>query len=153
MTIAIRHLRSLFIAIIALAMSAGLAFGAAAPEASFGLAKAASHAPSSAGSGDEVTAGEDESTETDSNDETGEDAGDSADGADSADNCTTDPTDPATDLTTLTHGQIVCWAAHQPTPDGYANHGAWVSQWAKGDHGNAASTKTHGKGNGKNHQN
>lgn len=140
MTTAIRHLRSLLIAIVALAMSAGLTFGAAAPQASFGLAKAATHATPNAGSGDEVTVGEDEDTETD---ETDEDTGDGGD------NCTTDPTDPATDLTTLTHGQIVCWAAHQETPEGYANHGAWVSQWAKGDHGNAGADKSAEKSNGK----
>jgi hypothetical protein len=150
MTIGIRYVRSFVIAIVALAMSASLAFGAAAPQAaSFGLAKAASHAPANAGSGDEVTAGEDEGTETDENDETDE-AGDDA--GDGGDNCTTDPTDPATDLTTLTHGQIVCWAAHQVTPDGYKNHGAWVSQWAKGDHGSGASNKAHGKGNGQSKQ-
>ena len=60
-----------------------------------------------------------------------------------------DPTDPATDLTTLTHGQIVCWAAQQETPDGYKNHGAWVSQWAKGDHGkDASATRGNGKAKG-----
>ncbi|HJP90131.1 MAG TPA: hypothetical protein VJ850_13940 [Candidatus Limnocylindrales bacterium] len=148
MKIAVRHIRSFLIAIVALAMSASLAFGAAAPQSSFGAIKAASHGPANAGSGDEVTAGEDENTETDETDET---AGDE-DNGDAGDNCLTDPTDPATDLTTLTHGQIVCWAAHQETPDGYKNHGAWVSQWAKGEHGNGASTKTHGKGNGQNKQ-
>lgn len=145
MTIAIRHLRSLGIALVALAMSASLTFGAAAPQSSSGFAKALGHAGTNAGSGDEVTTGGDEGTETDETTET-----EPADTADSADNCTTDPTDPATDLTTLTHGQIVCWAAHQTTPDGYANHGAWVSSWARGDNGTQAATKSHGKANGKN---
>jgi type II secretory pathway pseudopilin PulG len=141
MTLALRHIRSLLIALVALALSAGLALGAQAPQAaSFGLAKAASLVGQNAGSGDEVTTTED--TETPEPDETTEDT------SSSADNCTTDPTDPATDLTTLTHGQIVCWAAHQPTPDGYANHGAWVSSWAKGNHGQNASTKSNGKANG-----
>ena len=38
-------------------------------------------------------------------------------------------------LAETNHGAIVCWAAHQETPDGYANHGAWVSEWAKKNHG------------------
>jgi hypothetical protein len=135
MTIAVRHLRSLLIALVALALSAGLALGAQAPQAaSYGLAKAASHADQNAGSGDEVTTAED--TETDEPDE------------DAGDNCTTDPTDPETDLSTLTHGQIVCWAAHQETPEGYANHGAWVSEWAKGNHGQDAATKSNGQAKG-----
>jgi hypothetical protein len=140
MTIALRRLRAVLIALVALAMSASLTFAAAAPQASFGLARSMSHAGTSAGSGDEVTTGEDEDTETD---ETDEDAGDGAD------NCTTDPTDPATDLTALTHGQIVCWAAHQETPEGYKNHGAWVSSWARGENGTQAPAKQHGKSNGK----
>jgi hypothetical protein len=140
MSATIRHLRSLCIAIVALAMSASLTFGAAAPQASFGQIKAASHAGTNAGSGDVVTAGEDEETEGDEEDAEG----------DGGDNCTTDPTDPATDLTALTHGQIVCWAAHQETPEGYKNHGAWVSEWARGDHGSdAAATKSKGNGKGK----
>jgi hypothetical protein len=141
MTYAVRHVRSLLIALVALALSAGLALGAQAPQpASFGLAKAASHGGQTAGTGDEVTVTED--TETDETDETTEDPGDGGD------NCTTDPTDPETDLTTLTHGQIVCWAAHQDTPEGYANHGAWVSEWAKGNHGADAATKSNGKAKG-----
>jgi len=138
MTLAIRHLRSVLIALVALALSAGLALGAQAPQAaSFGLAKAASHAGPSVGSGDEVA-----NTEDTEIDETAEEAGDGGD------NCTTDPTDSETDLSTLTHGQIVCWAAHQETPEGYRNHGAWVSEWAKGTHGASAATKSNGKANG-----
>ena len=55
------------------------------------------------------------------------------------DNCTTDPTNLiGAQLAALTHGSIVCWAAHQPTPAGYANHGAWVSHWAKQNAGHGA---------------
>lgn len=149
MSIRIRHLRSLLIALVALAMSASLTFGAAAPQASFGQIKAASHAGTNAGSGDEVTEGEDEETDTDEDDED-EEAAEDAEG-DGGDNCTTDPTDPATDLTTLTHGQIVCWAAHQETPEGYKNHGEWVSSWARGENGAQAELKaSNGKAKGKN---
>ena len=81
MKIAGWHIRSLLIAVVALAMSASLTLGAAAPQASF--------------------------------------------------------------------GQIVCWAAHQETPEGYRNHGAWVSEWARSQHGSPSATKSNGKSNGK----
>ena len=52
--------------------------------------------------------------------------------SESSDHCATDPTTlTPEELAAMNHGAIVCWAAHQPTPDGYANHGAWVSHWAK----------------------
>lgn len=146
MKIAGWHIRSLLIAVVALAMSASLTLGAAAPQASFGQSMALSHRSTNAGSGDVVAAGEDEDSETDEDTETEEAAEDDGDGGD---NCATDPTAPETDLTTLTHGQIVCWAAHQETPEGYRNHGAWVSEWAKSQHGNASATKSNGKSNGK----
>jgi hypothetical protein len=151
MSIVIRHLTSLLIAVVALAMSASLTLGAAAPQSSFAHLRAVSQAGTTAGAGDEVTAGEDEETETD--EETDEESGEPEDleeEGDGGDNCTTDPTDPATDLTTLTHGQIVCWAAQQETPEGYANHGAWVSEWAKGEHGNAGASQSRGTAKGHN---
>jgi len=57
---------------------------------------------------------------------------DGPESAEDNENCSTDPTElTEQELAELTHGQIVCWAAHQDTPDGYANHGAWVSEWAR----------------------
>jgi hypothetical protein len=61
------------------------------------------------------------------------------------------------------HGGVVCGAAHAETPEGYANHGAYVSEVAKENHGHqppeAAATKRatnssasaggHGKGHAK----
>jgi len=125
MSITIHPLRSFLIALVALAMSASLTLGAAAPQSSFGQITAASQAGNHAGSGDEETVGEDEETEEDEDAEEAE--------GDGGENCATDPTDPETDLESLTHGQIVCWAAHQETPEGYRNHGAWVSSWARGE--------------------
>ena len=82
----------------------------------------------------------DESSETETETET--EAGDSAEG----DNCATDPTGLTEDqLAEMTHGSVVCWAAHQDTPDGYANHGAWVSQWAHAGK-DAKNAKAKGKG-------
>jgi len=149
MSIAIRHIRSLLIAVVALAMSAGLTLGAAAPQASFGQARAFANTATTAGAGDELTAGEDEDEDEDAELEGAEEEDVDAEG-DGGENCATDPTALETDLTTLTHGQIVCWAAHQATPEGYANHGAWVSEWARADHGGAAATKSKGKAKGHN---
>ena len=54
----------------------------------------------------------------------------------SNDHCATDPrTLTAEELAALNHGAIVCWAAHQPTPVGFTNHGKWVSGWAKQNRG------------------
>ena len=59
--------------------------------------------------------------------------------ADAGDHCATGPTTlTASQLEAANHGSIVCWAAHQATPDGYANHGAFVSEWARKNHGAAA---------------
>ena len=132
----LRRLKGVLIAVTALALSASLTFGAQAPAASKSLARTTQAEDTVSGSGDEST---DEAT-----DETDE-------SSDGGDNCATDPTGlTPEELAALSHGSIVCWAAHQPTPDGYKNHGAWVSQWAKGDHGgqnsNAASGKSHANG-------
>jgi len=50
---------------------------------------------------------------------------------DGGDHCATDPTNLSVDaLAAMNHGSIVCWAAHQTSWAGYANHGAFVSHWA-----------------------
>ncbi len=137
------HLRGLFIAIVALALSAGLAF--AAKPASTGPANAASHHVTTVPvAGVDEQAGGDEGT-----DETVDETPDPAEATDTAgDNCLTDPTGlTPEELAALTHGSIVCWAAHQVTPDGFANHGAWVKSWAQSGKSGAAAAagKTHGK--------
>jgi hypothetical protein len=65
--------------------------------------------------------------------------------------------DPATltadELADVVHGWIVCWAAHQETPEGYDNHGQWVSEWARANHGGEVqanrSLNAKGKGRGR----
>jgi hypothetical protein len=78
-----------------------------------------------------------------------------ADAETASDHCAVDPrTLTPEQLDELNHGAIVCWAAHQDTPEGFKNHGAWVSSWAKDNHGHgngeAKKPKHHGKpaGNG-----
>ena len=141
----LRRLRGVLIAIVALTLSASLTFGAQPASSAAGLGKAASHSGKTvpnAGAGDE-TAGGDEDTEP-AEDETADDT------SDGADNCATDPTGlTAEELAAMSHGSIVCWAAHQDTPEGYDNHGAWVSHWAQ--MGTGADAAAAGKANGKGH--
>lgn len=134
----LHHLRGALVAVVALALSASLAFGAEAPG---GYAAAGSYA----GMSDPVAASGDVENAEDEDDE------ESEEDAEGGDNCLTDPrTLTAEELAAMSHGSIVCWAAHQETPEGYANHGAWVREWAhfgKGDDA-ADAAKTHGKGKG-----
>jgi hypothetical protein len=60
---------------------------------------------------------------------------------DGGENCAIDPTGLTDEaLGQLKHGSVVCWAAHQETPDGYDNHGQWVSERARKNHGHADET-------------
>lgn len=130
------RLQGLLIALVALALSASLAFGAQpdSPGAA-GRANAAVHAGKTvpvANTGDEETAGDEDTDEVEeaAGEETGEETGEEA--ADAGDHCLVDPTTlTAEELALMNHGSIVCWAAHQETwPEEFKNHGAWVSSWA-----------------------
>ena len=159
------RLRGVFIAFAALALSAGLAFGAQ-PEAPLpGLANASTHAgktvPVKAGQQDESTdedtdedLGEDEDTEESLDEEGAEDGT-------GGENCSTDPTTlTEEELAELKHGSIVCWAAHQDEElwgAEFANHGQWVKSWAQSgkddettdeDAGATSAGNGHGKGQG-----
>ena len=132
MTNLIRHFRGPLIAIVALTMSAGLA--SAAHPAADRQNNAVTQANSSETAEPDESEGPDESETPDSNDSAG-------------DNCATDPTGLTSDqLAAMSHGSIVCWAAHQDTPEGWDNHGAWVSHWAHMNKGSDASSSNKGKG-------
>ena len=138
---AIIRLRSVLIALIALALSASLVFGAQ-PTSS----RSAGHHGFVAQAGDEDGAGDEDSDEDSDADEDSDEEGaqdeDSDEDADSdeegledegdGENCLVDPTTVTPEeLATMNHGSIVCWAAHQETwPGEFKNHGAWVSSWA-----------------------
>jgi len=138
MSLSLRQLRAIFTALVALALSAGLAF--AGQPTSTGLANAASHANKTVpvvADGDSSEPDETTDTETESD----------TDASDSADNCNVDLTQDPSVLATLSHGSVVCTAAHTATPDGWANHGAWVSHWAHlGKDKFSEAPKTHGNG-------
>jgi hypothetical protein len=140
----LRRFKGVLIALVALAMSASLVFGAQAPAAGYALGSSFHAGTAGLGNDEDGNEDVDEAEDTETDEDTDE--------GDSADNCLTDPTGlSAEELAAMSHGSIVCWAAHQETPDGYANHGAWVSHWAHMGKGNDASTtgKTKGQGNGK----
>ena len=138
MTTTIRRLPGFTFAAMALALSASLAF--AAQPVGGGLANAATHSgksvPTRATDGLGADQDTDEASQTDTETE---------DPADAADNCNVDLTQDVTVLEGLNHGSVVCSAAHMDTPDGYANHGAWVSHWAHlGKDSFNAAPNTHG---------
>ena len=140
MPFALHRLRPLLISLIVLILTAGIAFAGKPSTPADGLAVASEASgntvPVQARQGDEhgdedVDAREKAKAKADDDaDALDEDAGDGGD------HCATDPTTAsAGELAALNHGAIVCWAAHQATPDEYKNHGAWVSEWARKNHG------------------
>lgn len=159
------HLKGVLIAVVALALSAGLAFAAQPTAASFGAAstgstQAAGDEASNEGDEDvEVDESTDEDADEDvevdevdgSTDETVDETTDETAGPDetvgeAGTNCLTDPTTlTVEELAAMSHGSIVCWAAHQTTwPPEFKNHGAWVSSWAHWGK-DAAAAKAKGK--------
>ena len=139
----LRHLRPILISLVALTLTAGIAMAAKPSDAG------ARHGPKAAEVTENADTDTDQETDTDTDTETvtetdtdpaTQPAPDAA--TDAASHCLTDPTTATPEeLSVLNHGAIVCWAAHQVTPDGYANHGAWVSEWAHKNHGADASAK------------
>jgi hypothetical protein len=131
-----RHLRGLLVAIAALALTAGAVLAAktlptAPPAAAAGGLSRASEA-----AGRTVPANGDDPAvvEPDANTEPDADA-------EQPDGTTTGDPSVATERK-QNHGWFVSQAATTPTPDGFANHGAYVSSIAKSDVGkpDAAST-------------
>ena len=116
------RVRAILIALVALALSSGLAFGA--QPATTGLENASSHAGKTVPvqAGDEETAGDEDTDE----------AAEEAESSESGENCATDPTAlTAEELAAMRHGSIVCWAAQQTEwPEWFSNHGAFVRCWA-----------------------
>jgi len=139
----IRRLPGFAIAIVALALSASLVF--AGQPAGVGLSNAAGHAgqtvPVNAAGTDQQGADQNTETETESPEPTDApdptDTPDATDTPDSNTNCTVDLTQDPSVLLTLNHGSVVCSAANATTWDTtlYPTKGAWVSHWAKMNHG------------------
>ena len=112
----IRRFRGLFVALVVLALSAGVSFAwGGPPDAAakgLGIAGDASGQTLPARAAEEPTAGADEETEEEAPE-------------------TEAPEDEATD----THGDLVSEAATMDTPAGFDNHGQFVSCVARMNHG------------------
>lgn len=126
MTKLIHRLRGFLIAFAAIALSAGLAFGA--QPTTTGLANASLHT----GKTVPVRAADEETAVDENSDESTDENAAPDESGDGGENCATDPTTlTPEDLALMRHGSIVCWAAHQATwPEWFSNHGAFVKCWA-----------------------
>ncbi len=132
-----RSMRTLFIALVVVALSAGVAMAGpgapSEPAPGLSVAAGASGATVSAANRAGHPADDEDSDEA----EDADDADDAATQAafeteDGGGNCV-DPASP--EAADTNHGKLVCWAAHQETPEAFANHGAYVSSIARGNHG------------------
>ncbi|HEX5590762.1 MAG TPA: hypothetical protein VFX65_10775 [Candidatus Limnocylindrales bacterium] len=162
MTMTLKRLRPLLIGLVVLLFTAGIAFAgkpsAPAPGLSVAAEASGKTVPVQAEEEDE----EEEVDEEEEEEEEEEESEEEVESEEAGENCATDPTTlTEEELAELRHGSIVCWAAHQETPDGYANHGEWVSEWAKQNRGHEdeaededaetteAAAASAGRGNGK----
>lgn len=129
----LRRSTGLFIALIALALSATLTFGAQAPAAGSAFGSAYQAGTTEAEGDEDATEPEDTETDEDTDSDEDTDTDETTDeGADSADSCLTDPSGlTEEELAAMSHGSIVCWAAQQTEwPEWFSNHGKFVSCWA-----------------------
>lgn len=151
MTLVLTRLRPLLIGLVVLMFTAGIAFAGKPSTPANGLSVA------SEASGKTVPVGA--QAEDEDLDEEAPEAEEQVEAEEAGDNCAIDPTGLTDEaLAALRHGSVVCWIAHQETREGYANHGEWVSEWARKNHGHqdtagdeteavapAAAGKAHGK--------
>ncbi len=126
-----KHLRGLLVAIAALALSAGVVF-ASRPTA------APANGPDGVSTPVVADDRSDEPNVPDADDDQEEDGEDGEDGETAPDvDLEPDAEDPDAESSerAQNHGWFVSEAAHQATPDGYKNHGEYVSEVARGDDG------------------
>jgi hypothetical protein len=166
-TATLARIRPLLIGLVVLMFTAGIAFAGKPSTPANGLSVASEASGKTvpvAAQADEEDE-EDETTEAedeeDEEDETTEAEDEETESEEAGDNCATDPTGlTPEELAEVRHGSVVCWAAHQETPEGYSNHGEWMSEWAKKNRGHdfgaeeeetveSTAATTHGNGNGK----
>jgi hypothetical protein len=156
-TATLARLRPLLIGLVVLMFTAGIAFAGKPSTPANGLTVASE----ASGKTVPVAAQVDDEEEEDEEDETTEAEDEETESEEAGDNCATDPTElTPEELAEVRHGSVVCWAAHQETPEGYSNHGEWMSEWAKKNRGHdfgaeeeetveSTAATTHGNGNGK----
>jgi hypothetical protein len=176
----VRFIRPLLTALSVLALTAAAASAHPMPTASAdGLATAAAASGHAVAAGrvlahedldTDETVDENEADETETEDQADEAEQDTTEDshciapASEEDTTSEDTTSEDTDSEQVeepNHGAVVCGAAQAETPDGYANHGAYVSEIAKDNHGHetseaakaahATSGAAHSAGHGKGH--
>lgn len=136
MNLCIRYARGVLVAFAALALTAGVTFAARemAPAASVAAAPANATVNVDEEEVDqEVDQDQDEVDENQDEDVDEEDAVDQDE--DLNDDETVDEDEGANADHPLNHGAFVSAAAHADTPEGFDNHGQWVSSIAKGTDG------------------
>jgi hypothetical protein len=153
-TATLARIRPLLIGLVVLMFTAGIAFAGKPSTPANGLSVA------SEASGKTVPVAA-QADEEDEEDETTEAEDEETESEEAGDNCATDPTGlTPEELAEVRHGSVVCWAAHQETPEGYSNHGEWMSEWAKKNRGHdfgaeeeetveSTAATTHGNGKAK----
>ena len=131
MTVALTRLRPLLIGLVVLMFTAGIAFAGKPSTPADGL----SVASEASGKTVPVRAQAEEDEDLDEEAPEAEEE-EEVETEEAGDNCATDPTGLTPEqLADVRHGSVVCWAAHQETPDGYANKGEWMSEWARKNRG------------------
>ena len=130
-----RRLGPILAGIVVLVLSGGAAFAGQPSDVPVdGRAVAAERSGLEIPPGNAAPTAEDEDGDEDAEAETAE-AEEDAEPEGEGDHCVDPSTLTPEVLAETNHGAIVCWAAHQETPEGYDNHGKWVSEWARNNHG------------------
>ena len=138
-----RHLRALVIAIAVLALSATVVLGARGlPALTAALTGSGTTADANAGDAQGEDA-DDQGEDGDAPDEDAAEDGDAdADAPETAEEDVPEEDAPEADGDADNHGAMVSQAAGMETPDGFANHGAFVSCVARQNHGHLAPEAT-----------
>ena len=146
----LRRLRPILAGIVVVVLTAGAAFAGQPTETPVdGLAIAAERSGLSLppGSGNPVP---DDDPAVDEEGDEGDELAEAQEEVEGDGEHCVDPTTLSVEeLADANHGSIVCWAAHQETPDGYDNHGQWVSEWAKANNGGEVQALRSAKAKGK----
>jgi hypothetical protein len=138
----LQRLRPLLIGLVVLLLTAGIALASKPSTPPAGLSVAGEAAGRTVPVQDDQDDPDDRDEQAEPNEDVAVEALPAAEtDEDGGENCATDPTGLTDEaLAELKHGAVVCWAAHQETPVGYDNHGQWVSEWARMNHGHADET-------------
>jgi hypothetical protein len=118
-----RHIRGLIVALVILLFSAGIVFGARSLPTVSGAPVSAQN---ESDNGDENAAEETDEPDASESTEPSE-AAEPSETPESAAEAETPESAAEADTAGGDHGAIVSEAAQMPTPDGFKNHGAWVS--------------------------